>query len=289
MLPGRRGRLRLPGTGPRPGPARPADRPDRPDPANLARPPEPCPSRRSAGRPHRGDRGLARAGCGRGRHGGRRRRPRPRRGPQAVVGAGLQLRPRRPRHRQGHRREPGGLDPLPRWCRLVPPHRHLLRAGGPVPERTVNRHRGQRDQRGGGRRDDLGFLTIWLLGLCLLLLVLGGVSLDLWRVFSERQALAGLADSASLAGAAGLDLDAARRGLVRLDPADAAGRARASIAAQADKGSLVLSSVNIVVRQDRSEVTVSADGQVHLILLRLLLGDRPVSLQVSSTAVARSS
>ena len=144
-------------------------------------------------------------------------------------------------------------------------------------------------QRGSVRRDDRGFLSIWLLGLCLLLLVLGGVSLDLWRVFSERQALAGLADSASLAGAAGLDLDAARRGLVQLDLADAAGRARASIAAQADKGSLVLSSVNIVVGQDRSEVTVSADGQVHLLLLRLLLGDRPVSLHVSSTAAARSS
>ena len=47
--------------------------------------------------------------------------------------------------------------------------------------------------------------------------------------------------------------------------------------------------VNIVVGQDRSEVTVSADGQVHLLLLRLLLGDRPVSLHVSSTAAARSS
>ncbi|MEA2504362.1 MAG: hypothetical protein QOG36_1405 [Actinomycetota bacterium] len=138
-------------------------------------------------------------------------------------------------------------------------------------------------------RDDRGFLTIWLLGLCLLLLVLGGVSLDLWRVFSERQALAGLADSASLSGAAGLDLDAARRGLVRLDPTDAAGRAQASIAGQTDKGSLVISSVRIVVVQNPSEVTVSADGQVHLTLLRLLLGDRPVTLHVSSTAAARSS
>jgi Flp pilus assembly protein TadG len=139
------------------------------------------------------------------------------------------------------------------------------------------------------RRDDRGFLTIWLLGLCLLLLVLGGVSLDLWRVFSERQALAGLADSASLAGAAGLDPDAARRGLVVLDPSDAGGRARASIAGQEDKGSLVVSSVKIVVVQNPSEVTVSAEGQVHLTLLRLLLGDRPVTLHVSSTAAARSS
>jgi Flp pilus assembly protein TadG len=137
--------------------------------------------------------------------------------------------------------------------------------------------------------DDRAFLTIWLLGLCLLLLVLGGVSLDLWRVFSERQALAGLADSASLAGAGGLDLDAARRGLVQLDRSDAARRAEASIAGQADRGSLVVSSVKIAVDQDRSEVTVSADGEVHLTLLRLLLGDRPVMLHVASTAVARSS
>jgi Flp pilus assembly protein TadG len=139
------------------------------------------------------------------------------------------------------------------------------------------------------RGDDRGFLTIWMLGLCLLLLVLGGVSLDLWRVFSERQALAGVVDSASLAGAAGLNLDAARRGFVQLDPAAADARARASIDGQVDKGSLVRSSVQIVVGQDRSEVTVTADGQVHLTLLRLLLGDRPVSLHVSSTAAARAS
>lgn len=52
---------------------------------------------------------------------------------------------------------------------------------------------------------------------------------------------------------------------------------------------LVVSSVQIVVSRDRSEVTVSADGQVHLTLLRLLLGDRPVALHVSSTAAARPS
>jgi hypothetical protein len=46
--------------------------------------------------------------------------------------------------------------------------------------------------------------------------------------------------------------------------------------------------VRIVV-QNGTEVTVSADGQVHLTLLRLLLGDRPVKLHVSSTAAARTS
>jgi hypothetical protein len=77
--------------------------------------------------------------------------------------------------------------------------------------------------------------------------------------------------------------------VIRLDPADARRRAGASIAGQVDKGSLVVSSVNIVVSQNGTEVTVSADGQVHLTLLRLLLGDRPVALHVVSTATARFS
>ncbi|HMC08096.1 MAG TPA: pilus assembly protein TadG-related protein, partial [Actinomycetota bacterium] len=78
-------------------------------------------------------------------------------------------------------------------------------------------------------RPDGGFLTIWMLGLCLLLLVLGGVSLDLWRAFSQRQALAGLADAAALAGASGIDRAAARRGVIRLDPAEATSLANRSI------------------------------------------------------------
>lgn len=136
-------------------------------------------------------------------------------------------------------------------------------------------------------RDERGFLTIWLLGLCLILLVLGGVSLDLWRAFSDRQALAGVADAGALAGAAGLDVDAARRGAALLDPADAQRRAEAAIAGQVDSGGLV--GWRFVIAPDRTSITVTADGLVHLTLLRLLLGDRPLALHASSTATARGS
>jgi Flp pilus assembly protein TadG len=124
-----------------------------------------------------------------------------------------------------------------------------------------------------------------MLGLCLLLLALGGVSLDLWRAFSQRQALAGMADAAALAGAAGIDRTAARVGVVRLDPAAATALARASIEGQADPGPLVSSEVT--VSQDGSEVTVSADGRVELTLLGLLSGRGAIPLHVSSTALAR--
>lgn len=137
--------------------------------------------------------------------------------------------------------------------------------------------------------DQGGFLVIWLLGLCLLLLALGGVSLDLWRVFSQRQALSGLVDAAALSGASGLDQAAARQGIVRLDPSDASSRALSSVAAQPDQGSLVSSSLQVTVAPDGSEITVGATGRVHLTLLGLLAGSGPIDVHVRSTALARRS
>ena len=76
-----------------------------------------------------------------------------------------------------------------------------------------------------------GTITLWMLGLCLMLFLLGGISLDLWRAFSERRSLAASADAAAVAGASALDEAAYRStGAVRLVPADAQRRARASLA-----------------------------------------------------------
>src|ERR1700716_167274 len=47
----------------------------------------------------------------------------------------------------------------------------------------------------GGPRES-GTITLWMLGLCLMLFLLGGISLDLWRAFSERRSLAATADAA---------------------------------------------------------------------------------------------
>ena len=69
-----------------------------------------------------------------------------------------------------------------------------------------------------------------------MLFLLGGISLDLWRSFSERRALAATADAAALAGASAIDEDRYRQsGDVVLVPAEAEARARASIVDQLDK------------------------------------------------------
>ena len=115
------------------------------------------------------------------------------------------------------------------WQAPPPPFSVLWLSSGNS-ERAKKRRGGSARPRSMRRpRPDGGFLTIWMLGLCLLLLVLGGASLDLWRAFSQRQALAGLADAAALAGASGIDRAAARRGVIRLDPAEATSLANRSI------------------------------------------------------------
>lgn len=151
---------------------------------------------------------------------------------------------------------------------------------------------GEHPSRSGASRagqSDAGFLTLWMVGLCILLLGLGGVSLDLWRVFSQRQALVGLTDAAAVAGASGIDQGAARTGVIRLDPALATNMAEASIAGQPDRGSLVNSSLSIVVSPDGSEITVSAEGRTSLTLLSLLSGQGAITFHVISSAAVRRS
>lgn len=126
-----------------------------------------------------------------------------------------------------------------------------------------------------------GSVTVWLLGLALMLMPLGGLALDLGRAYSERRALSAAADAAALAGGGALDEARYRRdGTVALDPDLAEDRARASLATQLDRAALRTA----VVRADPGEVTVVVEGSVELTLLRLLEGGEPFRVRVSSTA-----
>ncbi len=131
-------------------------------------------------------------------------------------------------------------------------------------------------------RREAGTITIWILGLCLMLFLLGGISLDLWRAFSERRALAAAADAAAIAGASALDEAAYREaGVVRLVPADAERRATASLAGQIDRRAFRGSNV----RADDGAVVVEVTGNVDFSLLQLLSpGD---SFDITVRAVAR--
>ena len=130
-----------------------------------------------------------------------------------------------------------------------------------------------------------GSVTLFVLGLCVLVLFVGGLALDLWRAFSERLALASAADAAAVAGAGALDAEHFRRtGETRLDPALAERRALDAIASQADRRSLT----GAVADASAEEMTVTATGRVEFTLLRIFLaGENLFTVTVSSTADAR--
>lgn len=118
-------------------------------------------------------------------------------------------------------------------------------------------------------RGEDGALVLWFLGLCLLLLTVAGLGIDLWRGFSERRALVGIADAAAFAGASGIDEEHFRAtGTVRLEPARARSLARRSLAGQSDDRSLVDAAVT--VDPAGSAVTVVVAGEVPLTVLRLI-------------------
>jgi Flp pilus assembly protein TadG len=135
------------------------------------------------------------------------------------------------------------------------------------------------------RRGSAGTVTLWLLGVCLVLFALGGISLDLWRAFSERRSLAATADAAALAGASAIDETAYRTsGVVVLVPALAESRARAHVARQLDRAALRAVSVHA----DATAVTVVVHGDVGFTLLGVL-EPGAFAVRVTATATPRRS
>lgn len=125
-----------------------------------------------------------------------------------------------------------------------------------------------------------GAMTLWLLGLSVCVLFLGGLSLDLWRAFDVRRDLATRVDAAAVAGATGLDTAAFRTsGAVVLDPA-----AAHDLAAAALRGGPSGARGRYQIRATPEAVTVQGERDVALSLLRVLLPAPPLTVRVTSTA-----
>jgi hypothetical protein len=125
-----------------------------------------------------------------------------------------------------------------------------------------------------------------LLGLAVLLLFVGGLSLDLWRAFGARQLVANAADAAAIAGSMGIDTARFRdTGQILLDPGLAGERVRESLAHQ---GGLPVIEAAVQVDPDRPQVAVVLTGRVRLTLLHVLLPYQPpLTIQVRAVSVPR--
>ena len=132
------------------------------------------------------------------------------------------------------------------------------------------------------REVDRGSVTIWILGLCIGLLFLGGLSIDLWRAFSERRLLAGMADGATVAAATAIDEEQFRaNGIIQLDPAAAGERALQYLANHPEWDP----DVDALVDPTPGLVTVILEREVQFSLLRVLLPDEdPFTVTVRASA-----
>jgi Putative Flp pilus-assembly TadE/G-like len=127
-------------------------------------------------------------------------------------------------------------------------------------------------------RRERGSVTLWGIGLVAVLFGFAGLAVDTWRVFTERQALAGLADSAAIAGANGIDEDAFRAsGVVELDRLEARSLAAGYLAPR-----LGAADAAILFRDAGIEVILT--DTVDLTMLSFFLGGEPVDLRVTAYA-----
>jgi uncharacterized membrane protein len=130
------------------------------------------------------------------------------------------------------------------------------------------------------RRSDRGSVTIWMLGLSMLLLVFGGLSLDYWRALALQRELAAVADSAAIAAASGIDEETYRAtGEVLLEPVRARSLAESAVGWQG------VDVIALVVDVEPTSVSVTLTGAVELGLLGVFVDQsEPLTVRGSATA-----
>lgn len=134
------------------------------------------------------------------------------------------------------------------------------------------------------RRFQRGSVTIWGIGLTLIIAAFAGVVIDTWRVFAERQDLSGMADSAAIAAATAIDIAYLNEtGEVRLDVAAAEERAAVYLVGQDGWSDEIDPAIEVAA--DLASITVVLEKDVDFTLLGPLLpGEDPMRITVTALA-----
>jgi hypothetical protein len=139
-----------------------------------------------------------------------------------------------------------------------------------------------------------GFSTpVLVMLVAILVLLLGGVSVDLWRVIAEHREITTLVDGAAIAGATAVDEELLYAGPElepQLDEAEAIGRVCDYLA----RNGVELSCPGAVdVQVGAFDITVTLEREVDVTLLRLLTlaggSTDPIAVGSTSTAVLQRS
>ena len=130
------------------------------------------------------------------------------------------------------------------------------------------------------RQAERGSLALFGIMMAVVFMTVGGISIELWNVLSQRRQLTSVADSAVAAGATAIDEDAYRiDGTLELIPDLARQRAGASLAG----AELATNNPRFLLQATPELVSVQASAEVDLILLSII-GAEPLSISVVASA-----
>ena len=132
-------------------------------------------------------------------------------------------------------------------------------------------------------RGEHGMITLWVLGLSVAVLFLGGIGLDFWRAIAVRRQVSVMADAAATAGANGLDEAVLRGGGLQLDDARVRELVASELAEYPEARKLRVT--NVTVTGQRVVVTLSED--VHFSLLGIFMGGGHFTVEAHAIAEPR--
>jgi Flp pilus assembly protein TadG len=123
-------------------------------------------------------------------------------------------------------------------------------------------------------------ITLWVLGLAVAVLFLGGIGLDFWRAIAVRREVSVMADAAATAGANGLDEPALRTGRLVLDEPRVRQLVASELAEYPGASKLRAQSVTI----GGGQVVVTLSENVHFSLLGIFMGRGEFTVQARAVA-----
>jgi hypothetical protein len=129
-------------------------------------------------------------------------------------------------------------------------------------------------------RGEHGMITLWVLGLAVAVLFLGGIGLDFWRAIAVRRQVSVMADAAATAGANGLDESVLRGGGLQLDEVRVRQLVASELAEYPEARKLRDENVSIVGGQ----VVVTLSEDVHFSLLGIFMGSGHFTVQAHAVA-----
>jgi len=135
------------------------------------------------------------------------------------------------------------------------------------------------------RFNEKGTFTVWALALCLILFLISGLSVDLWRAIDARRELNEIADTAARSGASEINVrERQLYGRVVLDPSLAEQSALDSANENAGLQNVNIDSETIAVDLANSEVNVELTSTYSFFLLGILPGASDDQIVARSSA-----